>query len=356
MDSSVQKVTHHMESPVVFPLKRNGNSLQLVDQRQLPHKVTHIEIENYHQLIEAIASLAVRGAPAIGFAGAYGVCLSVKESLNLPEAERHGFIQLAIKGLKSVRPTAVNLELMVNKVAVAIDDRIDEQLLQRLWQLADDLMHQDQQDSLQIGRWGAPLIQENGSYLTHCNAGGLATSGYGTALALFFQAHQEGRKFQVWVDETRPLLQGARITAWELMEAGISATLVTDSMAAHLMQTGRVDGVVVGADRIAANGDTANKIGTLGLAVLAQHFEIPLWIVAPEATIDRTIASGGDIEIEERSGDEIRQLADSWIAPREVEVYNPAFDVTPSALINGIITEQGIYEYPYSFSPIKDDR
>jgi len=334
----------------LLPLKRSGNSLQLIDQRKLPHEVKQIEIENYRQMIEAIATLAVRGAPAIGFAGAYGVCLAVYEALNLPSTEQRGFIELAINELKSVRPTAVNLELMVDRIAAAINGRIDEQLLQKLWQLADDLMWQDQQNSLQIGRWGAPLISEGGSYLTHCNAGGLATSGYGTALALFFQAHQHGRKFRVWVDETRPLLQGARITALELLEAGIPVTLVTDSMAAHLMQTGRVDAVVVGADRIAANGDTANKIGTLGLAVLAHFNEVPLWVVAPEATIDRTIASGNEIEIEERNGDEIRKLADSWISPREVEVYNPAFDITPSSLINGIITEQGIHEYPFDFS------
>lgn len=333
----------------MFPIKRDGNSLQLVDQRLLPHEVKQIEIENYHQMIEAIATLAVRGAPAIGFAGAYGVCLAMQEALKQSSAEQRDFFELALDELKSVRPTAVNLELMVDKVA-AIRDRFDKEMLQQLWQLADDLMQQDQQDSLQIGRWGAPLIQENGNYLTHCNAGGLATSGYGTALALFFQAHQDGRKFKVWVDETRPLLQGARITTWELMEAGIPATLVTDSMAAHLMQSGKVDGIVVGADRIAANGDTANKIGTLGLAVIARHFKVPLWVVAPEATIDSTIASGSEIIIEERGGNEVRKLADSWIAPREVEVYNPSFDVTPSTMISGIITERGVHEYPFSFS------
>jgi len=340
----------------LLPLKRNGNSLQLIDQRKLPHEVKQIEIENYCQMIEAIATLAVRGAPAIGFAGAYGVCLAVLEALELSSTEQDSFLELAINELKSVRPTAVNLELMVDRIAAAINGRIDEQLLQRLWQLADDLMRQDQQNSLQIGKWGAPLIREGGSYLTHCNAGGLATSGYGTALALFFQARQDGREFRVWVDETRPLLQGARITALELLEADIPVTLVTDSMAAHLMQIGRVDAVVVGADRIAANGDTANKIGTLGLAVLADFHEVPLWVVAPEATIDRTIASGNEIEIEERCGDEIRKLADSWIVPREVEVYNPAFDITPSSLINAIITEQGIHEYPFNFLPTTVNR
>lgn len=333
----------------MLPLKRDGNCIELIDQRGLPERVQWNRISEYRRMVAAIAELEVRGAPAIGCAGAYGVCLAVKEALILPPEQQQDFLETALAELRTVRPTAVNLTVMVDRMAATIDNRLDPALLDRLWLLADELMREDQEHCRRIGHLGAGLISNGGNYLTHCNAGGLATSGFGSALALFFQARQDGKQFQVWVDETRPLLQGARITTFELLEAGIPATLVTDSMAAHLMQQKRVDGVVVGADRIAANGDTANKIGTLGLAVLAQHFGVPFHVVATQVTIDRKIATGEEITIEERDGDEIRRMGDCWIAPRTVATYNPAFDITPAGLITGIITEQGIHNYPFAF-------
>ncbi len=334
----------------MLPLRRIGETIELVDQRQLPDRLVRSCIDDYERLVEAIVTLEVRGAPAIGFAGAYAVCLAAKAALALPPEDRDSFFNRALTTVRTARPTAVNLERAVAILAGLVTRPLDVALLEELWQAADALLAEDQANCRRLREHGVALLEDGGSYLTHCNAGGLATSGLGTALGLFLEAQAAGMHIRVWVDETRPLLQGARITTWELREAGIDATLVTDSMAAHLMQQQRVDAVIVGADRIAANGDAANKIGTLGLAVLASHYGVPFYVVAPESTLDRSLATGAGIPVEERDADEVRRLGDRWTAPRDQAVYNPAFDVTPAALVTGIVTERGIYRPPYALA------
>jgi methylthioribose-1-phosphate isomerase len=250
----------------------------------------------------------------------------------------------AVRYLTASRPTAVNLSWALKRMeAVAQAFRgSTEQLKQRLLNEAQALRDEDRQMCEAIGRLGEPLVPEGGAVLTHCNAGALATAGIGTALAPLYVAHQKGKQFTVYADETRPLLQGARLTVWELTQAGIKTVLVCDNMAAWLMRQGRIGAIFVGADRIAANGDTANKIGTLGLSILAKHYKIPFYVAAPSSTFDLSIAKGSGISIEERSGDEVRCLNGVAIAPEGVGVYNPAFDITEAGLITAIITERGL--------------
>ena len=324
--------------------------MRIVEQTKLPEELVYLDCGTLEEVCQAIKRLAVRGAPAIGIAGAMGVVVGVKES-------KAGDYESFMEELKEVarylgtsRPTAVNLFWALDRmVKTAERNRTDDipKLKKILETEALRILDEDNETCLRLGKYGAALLGEGSSVLTHCNAGGLATGMFGTALSCIFVAHEEGKKIHVFVDETRPLLQGARLTAWELVHAGIDATLISDNMAAKVMQEGRVDIIITGADRIAANGDTANKIGTYGLAQLARAHNIPFYIAAPLSTVDLSIASGEQIPIEERDPDEVRRIGDRWIAPREVKVYNPAFDVTPAGLIHGIITEAGIIRPPY---------
>lgn len=323
--------------------------LRLLDQTRLPREIHYLDCRSVEQVWEAIRSLRVRGAPAIGVAAAYGVCVGLLESSD-DEVRRQ--LPLIVKRLESSRPTAVNLFYALDRMLQAANDvSLDvepdgaaDSLRRRLFQEACAIHEEDRQLCHAIGRHGAPLLADGANVLTHCNAGGLATSEYGTALSVIFTAQDEGKRLHVYVDETRPLLQGARLTAWELMQRHVPATLICDSMSAHVMKQGLVNAVVVGADRIAANGDTANKIGTYGLAVLADAHGIPFYVAAPSTTFDLSLADGSGIPIEERAGEEITQGLGGPTAPPGISVYNPAFDVTPARYIRGIITEHGVIQ------------
>ena len=303
----------------------DGDAVGYLDQRALPKSVVRERAGTVDEVIDAIRTLAVRGAPAIGIFGAYGVALAA----NLHAGE--GF-DLAVQRIRAARPTAVNLAYAVDRVLARAD---------RDYLAEASAIHAEQRDvDARIARHGAELFPRRGNVLTHCNTGPIATGGDGTALATIVAAHRAGKALHVFVDETRPLLQGARLTMFELREAGVPCTLIVDGAAALTMQRRDVCAVVVGADRIARNGDTANKIGTYGVAIAAAHHGIPFYVAAPRSTFDFTLASGAEIPIEERSPDEIR------IGPDDA-VFNPAFDVTPAALVAGIITEYGILRPPY---------
>ncbi|MCX6354655.1 MAG: S-methyl-5-thioribose-1-phosphate isomerase [Candidatus Aureabacteria bacterium] len=327
-----------------------GKKMRIVDQTRLPERLVYLDCSTPQQVWRAIRRLEVRGAPAIGIAAAMGIVLGARRS----RAVRYKNFMKELRGiaqyLGSARPTAVNLFWALKRMmGVAEREKIDDipLLKERLEREALKILEEDNIVCSAIGQHGAPLLKSGSTVLTHCNAGGLATAEYGTALSVVFAAHEQGKKIHVFVDETRPLLQGARLTAWELMNQGIPATLICDNMAATVMAEGRVSIVVTGADRIAANGDTANKIGTYGLARLAAAHRIPFYIAAPLSTVDLEISSGKEIPIEQRDPDEVRKIGDRQIAPRGVDVYNPAFDVTPAQFIKGIITEAGIIRPPY---------
>lgn len=330
---------------------KNG-AVRLIEQTLLPEKYKIISVRTAAGMWDAIKRLAVRGAPAIGCAAAYGVVLGVQRVKTADPREFVAEVEATARYLATSRPTAVNLfwalERMVTAARAARNLSVPA-LKQRLLAEAHAILAEDKAMCRAIGRHGAALVAKRKrpvGILTHCNAGGLATSDYGTALAVMFSAFEQGRNIHVYADETRPLCQGSRLTAWELKRAGIPVTLICDNMAAQVMREGRIDLVVVGADRIAANGDAANKIGTYGVAVLARHHGIPFYVAAPSSTFDLSLRDGSLIPIEERDGDEIRHGFGKWTAPRRVEVYNPAFDVTPAGLIAGIITETGVIRKP----------
>ena len=325
--------------------------LRIIDQTLLPGECKYIKLETEEKVWEAIKSLRVRGAPAIGICVAYGVLTGIRQrNPASPQAFQEALCVTA-SYLASSRPTAVNLFWAIERMKRAVADSSAEadcaSLFSRLEKEAIAIHDEDRQLCRAIGRNGAALIGEGDGILTHCNAGGLATSGYGTALAVMFTAHEAGVRFHVFADETRPLLQGARLTAWELMNAGIDVTLICDNMAAQVMKEGKIQCVVVGADRIAANGDTANKIGTYGAAVLARAHGIPFYVAAPYSTFDLIARDGAAIPIELRAADEVTHGFGAVTAPPGVAVYNPAFDVTPAELIAGIITERGVLRPPY---------
>jgi methylthioribose-1-phosphate isomerase len=307
--------------------------LAFLDQRKLPTEVHYWQIDTLDAAIEAIRTLAVRGAPAIGIAAAYALALSVRD---VPAERRMAVLHAHAERLKGARPTAVNLAAAVDRL-LALRTHEPELLLEE----AERLHAEDRSICARIGQFGMPLIRPGVNVLTHCNAGALAVSALGTATAPLYLAHRAGRKFHVWVDETRPLLQGARLTAWELATAGIDVTLICDHVPASLMAAGRIDLVIVGTDRVARNGDTANKIGTLGLAVLAHHFKVPFYVACPSTTYDPDTPDGSSIIIETRAAEEV---LGTHAAP--VNVYNPAFDVTPVNLITGFITDQGLIAAP----------
>jgi methylthioribose-1-phosphate isomerase len=322
--------------------------LRLLDQTLLPTRLEYRDCRTVEEVWEAIRSLRVRGAPAIGIAAAYGVVLGVQQ-IGDEQAEQYGpRLHEVIAYLGASRPTAVNLfwalERMARKVGNLIGRRPPSELTRLLLEEAILIEEEDRETCRAIGRVGAELIRDGQGVLTHCNAGGLATADYGTALAVLFTAAEAGRHFQVYADETRPLLQGARLTAWELQQRGLDVTLICDNMAAQVMKEGRVQLVLTGADRIAANGDTANKIGTYGLALLARDHDIPFYVAAPSSTFDLTLASGENIPIEQRDPREVTHGLGKQVAPDGIKVYNPAFDVTPAQLITGIITEKGLIQ------------
>lgn len=320
--------------------------LELLDQTLLPTEVQQIACRDAATLFEAIRSLRVRGAPAIGVAAAYGVCLGVQGAGNLNEADFFAQLDETCRYLATSRPTAVNLFWALDRMRQTAELQrglVPHELLQAM--LLDEARRIHEEDRAMcraIGKHGAALLNDGDGVLTHCNAGALATSEYGTALALLYAAQEAGKRLRVFVDETRPLLQGARLTAWELQRRGFDVTLICDNMAAQVMREGRVQAVVVGADRIAANGDTANKIGTYGVAVLSAAHEVPFYVAAPSSTFDLTLADGDGIPIEERDAREITHGFGRQTAPAGVKVYNPAFDVTPARLIRGIVCERGV--------------
>jgi len=326
----------------------DGPSVRMVDQTLLPNEERIIDCTTVAEVCEAIKSLRVRGAPAIGCAAALGMALrgarSPSSDINVLRAE----LLSAHRDLAATRPTAVNLfwalERMV-RVVSAVDD--PESLRAALIEEAQAIVLDDLRRCQAIGRNGAELIPEGANVLTHCNAGALATAGYGTALGVIRSAFALRRSLHVWVDETRPLLQGARLTSWELTQSGIPCTVICDNMAGWLMQQGKVDCCVVGADRIAANGDAANKIGTYSVAVLCHHHGIPMYVAAPLSTVDYELSGGQGIPIEERDPFEVTHLAGRRVAPAGVAVFNPAFDVTPARYVTALVTEKGVVGPPY---------
>jgi len=318
--------------------------LALIDQTLLPVEFVEIELTDLEQVWEAIKMLRVRGAPAIGIAAAYGVCVALRNCDAADELNEK--LNHALEYLATSRPTAVNLFWALDRMRSCAEQAKEgctpKELRELLLAEAESIHQEDRVMCHAIGHHGAQLLEDGQGVLTHCNAGGLATAEYGTALSVFFTAQDEGKTLQVFVDETRPLLQGARLTAWELSQRNISATLICDSMAAQVMREGKVHAVVTGADRIASNGDSANKIGTYSVAVLAAAHNIPFYIAAPSTTFDLGIESGDEIPIEQRDATEITHGFGRQTAPEGVGVYNPAFDVTPAELIQGIITEKGV--------------
>jgi methylthioribose-1-phosphate isomerase len=318
--------------------------LRLIDQTRLPTESVEAECRDVPAVWEAIRSLRVRGAPAIGVAAAYGAVLGAR-SRGLDDADSvRVALRAATESLRTSRPTAVNLFWALDRMEAAAAGPAAGglELLERLLEEARRIDAEDRAMCRAIGRHGAELIGPGQGILTHCNAGGLATADYGTALAVIFAAHERGIPLRVFADETRPLLQGARLTAWELQRRGIPVTLICDNMAAQVMREGKVQMVVVGADRIAANGDTANKIGTYGVALLARAHGIPFYVAAPSSTFDLSLPDGSSIPIEQRDPREVTHGFGRQTAPEGVDVYNPAFDVTPAELIAGIITEKGV--------------
>nr|WP_074955043.1 S-methyl-5-thioribose-1-phosphate isomerase [Alicyclobacillus macrosporangiidus] len=326
-----------------------GTALRLLDQTRLPHESVWISCQSAEDVAQAIERMQVRGAPAIAIAAAYGVVLAAQEAAAAGDAGFDAQVMAAIRRLSATRPTAVNLFQAMQRLQAVLteaESRAPADIAARLAAEADAMAAEDIGVNRRIGDLGARLFSSPARVLTHCNTGSLATVAYGTALGVIRSLHRDGKLLHVWVDETRPFLQGARLTAYELLADGIPFTLITDNMAAHFMRQGQVDAVVVGADRIAANGDTANKIGTYGLAVLCRHHGIPFYVAAPSTTFDLTIPSGDHIPIEERSEREVTHVLGHPLAPPGVRAAHPAFDVTPADLITAIITEQGVVERP----------
>ncbi len=329
--------------PIPAAIVWHNNALQLLDQTRLPGHVAYLPIQTAEDVWGAIRRLSVRGAPAIGIAAAYGLVVAMQAARDAGTAVREPAVfrtELARAGayLKSARPTAVNLQWAVERVILRADA---EPTIHAITDEACAIHAEDIQICRAIAENGSVLIAPNDGLLTHCNAGALAVSELGTATAPMYRAHEMGVPFHVYVDETRPLLQGARLTAWELDAAGIATTLICDNMAATLMSQGRIQTALVGTDRVCANGDVVNKIGTLGVAVLCKHFGVPLYVACPGSTYDPHTPTGADVEIEERDAEEVRSGPAA-----QVPVYNPAFDVTPRALVTGFVTERGVLPHP----------
>jgi len=338
-------------------MKRNptiewsDGKVRLIDQTLLPTEFKYIDCETIEEVWDAIKQLKVRGAPAIGIAGALGVVLGVwnLDVDNYDEFNKE--VNRIADYLATSRPTAVNLFWALDRMKETVEQNKNASIAEikkNLLAEAQKIIDEDNEMCRAIGKNGFELVKNCDTVLTHCNAGGLATASYGTALAVIYAAQEAGKSLQVYADETRPLLQGARLTTFELMQAGIDVTLICDNMAAQVMKEGRIDCVVVGADRIAGNGDAANKIGTYSVAILAKEHKIPFYVAAPTSTFDMSLSSGDEIPIEQRSAEEITEGFGKRTAPADVKVYSPAFDVTPASLIDAIITEKGVIKKPNS--------
>lgn len=339
-----------MPLPTIQWIGKLGGCVRMIDQTRLPLELVTIECRHVDQIWEAIRQLRVRGAPAIGIAASMGAVLGIRNSHASASVELENELESVCAHLASSRPTAVNLAWALNRMKrVAAENRHLNvpRLKERLLEEALAILEEDKATCRRIGDAGAALLRDGQGVLTHCNAGGLATADYGTALAAVFKAHELGKVLHVYADETRPLLQGARLTSWELMQAGIDVTLICDNAAAEVMKEGRVQTVIVGADRVVSNGDTANKIGTYGLAVLSREHQIPFYVAAPASTFDLSTARGEDIPIEIRAAEEITEGFGQRTAPVGVKTYSPAFDVTPARLITAFITDRGILWPPF---------
>lgn len=340
------------EGDILNAVQYQNGKLRLLDQSQLPNQVIFTECQDYHCVADAIRTMKVRGAPAIGVAAAYGVVLAAYQYQNFPKVDFLNKMNEALLELKQTRPTAVNLFWALERMEKVLHNNQLENIniIEEIEKEAQLIQKEDLAMNIKMGELGQELIPMGASVLTHCNAGALATAGYGTALGVIRSAYKHGKIKMVFVDETRPLFQGSRLTAFELMEEGIPVTLITDNMAGFIMQQGKIDCVIVGADRIAANGDVANKIGTYSVAVLAEYHKIPFYVAAPQSTFDLSLSTGSDIPIEERNPDEVRKVGQIWTAPKMVNVTNPAFDITPHHLITAIISDQGIIKPDYKIN------
>src|ERR1041385_2623843 len=334
-----------------------SEGVRMLDQRLLPNEEKYLMLRSYEEVADAIKKMVVRGAPAIGVSAAIGLALGANQSVGTSVADLEYDFRFMCKVMEATRPTAVNLfwaiERMRQVIAKAKLEKVTdvEEVKKRLTNEAIAIFNEDIESNRALGRFGGELIPDGSTVLTHCNAGALATAGdYGTALGVIRGARDAGKKVAVIADETRPYLQGSRLTAWELAKDEIPVTVITDNMAGHVMKSGKVDAVVVGADRIAANGDTANKIGTYMVAVLAKEHGIPFYVAAPLTTLDLSLSSGEQIPIEERDPIEVTHIRDQQIAPDGINVYNPAFDVTPNHLITAIVTDKGVARPPYEES------
>ena len=332
------------------PIEWLGNKIKIVDQTQLPGKLVFVELRDYAEVVAAIKALKVRGAPAVGVAAAYGIALGARDIKAKNKAKFLSRLDKILQSFAASRPTAVNLFRAIDRMEKAATAADFGTIKQALIDEAKAIHADEQAATERLSRIGAGLIKDGFVVLTHCNAGPLATAGYGTALGVIKAATEQGKKIQVIATETRPLLQGARLTAWELMQEDIPVTLITDSMAGYFINRGKVNCVLLGADRIAANGDTANKIGSYTLAVLAKENGIPFYVAAPTSTIDLSLKSGEGIPIEERNPEEVTSIGGIRLAPKGVTAANPAFDVTPHKYITAIITEKGIVKEPYANS------
>jgi len=333
-----------------------GEGIRMLDQRLLPTEEKYLTLRSYEEVADAIKQMVVRGAPAIGVSAAMGLALGANQSVGTSVADLEFDFRFMCKVMEATRPTAVNLFWAVERMRGALakakaETRDVEEVKKRLVSEAQAIFNEDIESNRALGKFGGELIADGATVLTHCNAGALATAGdYGTALGVIRGAIDAGKRVAVIADETRPYLQGSRLTAWELAKDNIPVTVITDNMAGHVMKQGKVDCVVVGADRIAANGDTANKIGTYMVAVLAKQHDVPFYVAAPISTIDLTISSGEQIPIEERDAKEVTHVRDQQLAPDGVDVHNFAFDVTPNELIAAIITDRGVGRPPYTES------
>ncbi len=333
----------------IKPIEWKDDKVIMLDQRKLPLQEVYVVCEDYKAVADAIQNMTIRGAPAIGVAAAMGVALGALGIGVKTYDEFQTKLDRVCDTIESTRPTAVNLSWAIKRMKRLCQTFKDLQITELQSRLKDEaikIYFEDIETNRQIGRNGAVLFNDGDCVLTHCNAGALATAGFGTALGVLYAATEEKKTITVYADETRPFLQGARLTAWELNKAGIATTVITDNMAGHLMALGKINKVIVGADRIAANGDVTNKIGTYSVAILAKHHNIPVYVAAPMSTIDFSIPDGSHIVIEERHASEVTHIGTTQVVPTDVAVFNPAFDVTPAALITAIITERGVATPP----------
>jgi methylthioribose-1-phosphate isomerase len=331
------------------PLEWLGNRLRVLDQTRLPHEEVYLEIADYRELAQAIKELKVRGAPAIGVAAAYGVALG---ALDIDSDDCQVFraaLAVIIKTIGATRPTAKDLFYAIDRMRKVAESGTNVHTIKEALVAEAEKIHAEQQEAtLKLAEYGAALVKDGMTILTHCNAGPLATTGYGTALGVIIRAHEQGKKIKVYATETRPLCQGSRLTTWELMQAGVQVTLITDSMVGYVMKQENIGCVIVGADRITANGDTANKIGTYTVAVMAKAHGVPFYVAAPSSTFDLSLKSGDGIPIEFRGDDEVTCIQGHRIAPVGVKALNPAFDVTPHKYVTAIVTEKGIIYPPFT--------